>query len=97
MSEVQAKADRCHKLLEDTDLQQAFKDVRNVILQGFSETPPTDTEQLTEWRRRLLSLDSVEQNLMQAVKDGQLERFRQAEQEQPPYLGDILKWRKKQK
>lgn len=95
MSEVIAKADRCKKLLEDHDLRQAFTDTKNAILRGFSETPPTNGEQLIEWRRRLLALKSVEENLKQAIKDGQLERFRALEQEKPPWLGDLVKWRKK--
>lgn len=95
MSEVTAKADRCKRLLEDPDLIQAFRDTKDAILRGFSETPPTDGEQLIEWRRRLLALESVEENLKEAIRKGSLERFRAAEQERPPWLGDIVKWRSK--
>lgn len=94
MSEVTAKADRVKRLLEDPDLQQAFEDVRQAILQGFSETPPTKTEQLVLWRERLHLLDSVKANLERAIEDGNVERFHAQEQERPPFLGDILAWRK---
>lgn len=95
MSEITAKADRCQRLLNDPDLQQAFEDVRQAILQGFSETPPSKTEQLVLWRERLHLLDSVKANLERAIEDGFIERFHAKEQERPPYLGDLLKWRKK--
>ena len=94
-SEVVAKASRCKKLLDDPDLQQAFQDVRNALHTQFDQIKPTDTEAMVKIKERLHLLESVEQNLKAAIRDGQLEIFRADEQERPPYLGDISKWMSK--
>lgn len=83
------KGDRVHRLLTDPDLQQAFIDVRDAILDRFSKTPPSNTEQLVECRRLLQLLESVEANLKRAVSDGKLEDFRVQQDERPPFLGDL--------
>ena len=95
MTDIQSKAERCKHLLDDKDLQQAFKDVRDALHQAFAQTPVSNTEQLVDIRKRLHLLDSVEENLYQAIQDGGLERFREIEDERPPFLGDLLAWRRK--
>jgi hypothetical protein len=90
-----AKSDRCEKLVNDPDLKQAFEDVRLALHQAFAECPTNDSESMVDIRKRLHLLDSVEANLHRAVQDGKLEDFRAIEDERPPVLGDILKWRKK--
>lgn len=97
MTDVQAKAERCKRLLDDPDLKQAIQDVRDALHQAFARTPVSDTETLVDIRKRLHLLDSVEGNLRQAIQDGQLDAFRVAEDERPPFLGDILAWRKKKR
>lgn len=97
MSKAIEKANRCKKLLEDPDLQQAFQDVRDALFQAFAQIPPSDTDNLIDCRKRLHLLDSVEENLYQAIRDGKLEEFRLDEQKRPPFLGDINKWRNKSK
>lgn len=97
MTDIQSKAERCKRLLDDPDLKQAFQDVREALHQAFANAKVSDTESLVDIRKRLHLLDSVEANLYQAVQDGQLESFRVAEQERPPFLGDLNKWRKKYK
>ena len=94
MSEIDARAARADRLLNDPDLNKAFVDTRTAILERFSEIPPSETEELVECRRLLQLLKSVEENLKQAVRDGELSRFRAQEQERPPFLGDLLSWRK---
>lgn len=96
MSDVTARADRVARLLEDPDLKQAFRDVRDAILRQFQEIPPSETEQLLKCRERLHLLTSLEKNLERAIQDGKIERLRDEEQKKPPYLGDLMKWRKKQ-
>ena len=97
MSETTARADRVARLLEDPDLKQAFRDVRDAILRQFQEIPPSESEQLLKCRERLHLLDSLEANLKRAIQDGKLERLRVEEQKKPPFLGDLLEWRKKQR
>lgn len=90
-----AQADRVHRLINDPDLKQAFQDVRDALHQAFANTPTNDSEAMVDIRKRLHLLDSVEANLHRAIQDGSLEDFRVEEQERPPFLGDILQWRKK--
>jgi hypothetical protein len=93
VSEVTAKADRVERLLNDRDFKQALEDTRNAILQRFSETPPSQTEQLVECRKLLHLLDSVEANLKQAIRDGKLEVFTH-EQQKTGFLQE-LRWKKR--
>lgn len=92
---VIAKANRVKKLLENKDLQQAFDDVKGALHTQFDQIPPSDLEAMVKIKERLHLLASVEENLKAAIKDGALEEFRLREQETPPYLGDILEWRKR--
>jgi hypothetical protein len=89
------RGDRAYRLLNDPDLQQAFADVKDAILDRFGKTPPSNTEQLIECRRLLQLLDSVEANLKRAISDGKLEDFRVQQDERPPFLGDLIKWPKR--
>lgn len=91
-----AESDRIRRLLEDPDLQQAFQDVRDKLHEAFASSRTDDVEMLVDIRKRLHLLDAVEQALYVRLETGQLEDFRAAEEERPPFLGDILKWRKKQ-
>ena len=97
MSEIDARAARAARLLEDPDLKQAFADTRTAILEKFSEIPPSETEQLVECRRLLQLLESVEKNLKLAIREGELSRFRADEETRPSFLGDIMTWNKKNK
>jgi hypothetical protein len=81
--------------MDDPDLQQAFDDVRTALHKAFATTPVSNTEHLVDIRKRLHLLDSVEANLRTAIQDGHLDDFNASEQERPPFLGDILKWRQK--
>lgn len=92
MTDIQAKADRCKRLMEDPDLKQAFQDVRNALLRKFEECSTTDADSMVDIRKRLHLLDSVEANLRQAIEDGQLEDFNVSEQ-QRQWLGDL--WKKR--
>ena len=94
MSEIDARAARAARLLEDPDLKRAFKDVQDAIYRLFHELQPTETEALLKCRERLHLLDSVIANIKQAIRDGELARYRAEEQERPPLLGDLLSWRK---
>ena len=90
-----AKADRIKRLVDDQDLKQAFQDVRDALHYKFATAPLEDSKGMTDIRNMLHLLDSVEANLKQAIEDGQLEDFRAKEDELPPYLGDIKKWKQK--
>lgn len=70
-----ARSDRAKELLEDPLLQEAFQNVRDAIHRGWAKCNPTDHDAKEEWHRRLFTLDSVEQNLRQAVQDGKYEDF----------------------
>ena len=89
-----AKSDRIKKLLDNEDLKDAFDSVTNAIIRGWTETPPTALEVQQEWHRRLHTLNSVKENLMAALQDGQYQDFRAVEQEKLPPIGDIVSWRK---
>lgn len=90
-----AESDRIKRLLEDPDLRQAFQDVREKLHEAFATCRTDDAEVLVDIRKRLHLLDAVEQALYTRLEHGLLEDFRAAEEERPPFLGDILKWRKK--
>ncbi len=79
---MSGKSDRIQRLLNDEDLQQAFKDVKDALYQAFCNTSPSDGETLQDIRKRLHLLDSVEANLRVAIEDGHLEEFREKQQEQ---------------
>ena len=76
-----AKADRVRRLLEDSDLQEAFENVRDVIYKLFEETPPSDKDALQRVRMKLEALEAVKANLERAIEDGKLEDFRAQEEE----------------
>jgi len=92
---VTGKSDRISKLLEDRDLQQAFEDVRGTLMSMFANCESSDAERMMDISKRLNLLNAVEYNLKSAIKDGTLESFREVEKERPSYLGDIKKWRLK--
>ena len=91
-----AKATRIKRLLEDPDLLEAFDNVQRAILNGWMQTPPSDIDSKEEWHRRLFTLQSVEENLKQAIRDGELDDFKVAEQGKLAPLGDIVQWRMKE-
>ena len=90
-----AKADRIKRLIEDQDLKQAFQDVRDALHYKFATAPIDDSDGMTDIRKMLHLLNSVEANLKQAIEDGTLEDFRAKEDELPPELGDIKQWKQK--
>ncbi len=89
------KSDRIQRLVDDPDLKQAFQDVRDALHYKFATAPIDDSKGMTDIRNMLHLLDSVEANLGQAISDGKLEDFRAKEDELPPHLGDIKKWKQK--
>lgn len=90
------KADRIKRLLEDEDLKEAFDLVRSKLLGAFASCNADDVQFMQDIKVRLTLLSAVEQNLRDAITDGTLKDFRAQEQERPPFLGDIRKWRKKE-
>lgn len=78
-----AKADRIHALLEDKDLKEAFKTVREYYRDLIESTPidSSNPEPLMDIRKMLKALGDVEQALHAAIQDGHLEDFRAHEQE----------------
>ena len=86
MSEIEAKADRVQRLIDDPDLKQAFDDVREALHICFDQTPPSDKDTLVAIRQRLQIVDSVWDNLLQALRDRAKAR-QQAELQ--PFLGDL--------
>lgn len=87
------RADRVAALLENPDLQQAFNDVEQRLLDLFKECPTNDAESMVDIRKRLHLLDSVKANLHEAIKTGKLEAFRLEQEKRPSFLGDI--WNRK--
>lgn len=90
---MSAKSDRVKKLLNDPDLQEAFENVRQAIHDGWENTKPSDKELREEWHRRLFTLRSIEENLLQAIEDGVLEDYKAKERSKLAPLGDLVKWR----
>lgn len=97
MTDVRARAEQCQRLLDDPNLQQAFQSVRDALHQAFAKCPTNDADTMVDIRKRLHLLDSVEQNLRIAIQDGRLEQFRMDEDEKPPFLGDLTKWKRRKK
>jgi hypothetical protein len=93
---VTDKADRIKRLLEDEDLKEAFEVVRSKLLGAFASCDAENVKFMQDIKIRLTLLSAVEQNLRDAITDGTLKDFRAQEQERPPFLGDIRKWRKKE-
>ena len=91
-----AQSDRIKKLLDDKDLQKAFDSVANAIHYGWANSPPTDADMQQEWHRRLHTLNSVKENLYEAMQADQYQDFIEVEKEKPAVLGDIVAWRLKQ-
>jgi hypothetical protein len=85
MTDKQAKADRANALLQDPDLQRAFEDVKNRLMQEFAECNQPD-EYLIDLKRCITMLGVVRKLLEQSVKDGKLEEFNA---KQPTILGDL--------
>ena len=89
------KAERCQRLLEDKDLQQAFQDVEDAITLKWKQAPIEDREGQQKLRLSLHLLQSVQANLEEAVKHGTLAAYRiEQEKSGVSYLGDIWKRRK---
>ena len=83
-----AKSDRIKELVNDEHIQGAFENVRNKYRRAW-ENPQVEDGDVLELRRMLFLIDSVEQDLRQAIADGELEDFRAAEEEQQAFLGDL--------
>jgi hypothetical protein len=90
------KADRIKRLLEDEDLKEAFDLVRSKLLGAVASCNADEVQFMQDIKIRLTLLSAVEQNLRDAITDGTIKDFRASEQERPPFLGDIRKWRKKE-
>lgn len=82
------KPTRVKRLIENEDLQQAFRDVRNAIHQQFERASVTDVEILVGLKHKLNLLDSVWANLEAAVEDGELRVWRE-KQAKTSFLGDL--------
>ncbi len=90
-----AKADRAEKLIQDPELQDAFKVVREFWRDKIEETPlhaKDGDDALFDIRKMLFLLRSVEEALQTAIEDGHLEDFRAKEQEGRGFLKDIRTW-----
>ena len=80
-----AKGDRAKELLNDPTFQKALTDVRQAILQGFTDCDVGDEKTPHRFRLYLHLLDSVEANLIKAIEDGELEDFNASK----PYEGVV--------
>ena len=84
-----AKADRIKALLEDENLKEAFKIVRERYRDMIEDTPVSDDTALLDIRKMLHLLRDVEEHLHTAIEDGHLQDFRAQEHEESE------KWQKK--
>jgi len=91
-----ARGKRVAKLLESKELKQAFDNVENAYTDLMKEIKPSDIIGLMVLKERLHLLRVVEEDLYSMVRDGRVASSQLAEDERPPYLGDILEWRMKQ-
>ncbi len=91
-----AKADRIKRLLDDPDIEDAFKAVREHYRDAIEQVPVNDPELIMDIRKMLHLLTEVKQTLRKAIQDGALEDFRVREQQGRGFLQDIRKWPKKQ-
>ena len=102
MSAVTEKAQRCKRLMDDQDFKDAFDTVENALLDGFKQVSldqiRDDENILHELKLMLHLLQSVKDQISQAIRDGEVEVFnREQDQKVAPFLGDVLSWRKKTK
>ena len=74
--------------MNDADLQQAFRDVREAIHQQFERARVDDVNTLVGLKYKLNLLDSVWANMEAALEAGELEAWRD-QQAKISYLGDI--------
>ncbi len=88
-----AKADRAEKLIQDPELQDAFKVVREFWRDKIEETPVDDKvgkKALYDIRKMLFLLRQVEEVVHTAIEDGHLEDHRA--EESKGLLKGIKKW-----
>lgn len=76
-----AKADRCRELIEDPHLQEAFENVRNYLIQLFTEADSQDVERLQDISKRLNLLEAVKADLEYAIEAGDFEDFKAQQEE----------------
>jgi len=89
----ETRGKQAQKLLDNKLLKEAFESVKQSAHQQIEEAPPSDLETLVLCKERLHVLKSVEENIRRFIKDGKAASSQMIEEDRPPYLGDIAKWR----
>jgi hypothetical protein len=80
--EIIERGARVQRLLNDTDLKDAFASVREAIVAKIEACPMRDTEGAEKLRVMLKLLNDVRVNLEQAISDGRVTQLRVQEWEQ---------------
>jgi hypothetical protein len=86
MSDKQARADRISVLMNDPDLKQAFKDVRDKLTREFVTCDDVADAYILDLKRCVEMLGVVEKLLYKAIDDGKLDEHNA---NLPPILGDM--------
>ena len=84
-----AKSDLIKALMDDQHIQGAFENVRSAYTSAILN-PQTEDDDVWELRRMLFILGKVEQDLRQAIEDGEFEDLRAVEKGRS-VLGDLWK------
>ena len=77
-----AKADRIRELMDDPHIEQAFENVRRLLLELFEEAPSDDIEMLQSISMRLNLLAAVKADLESAIEAGDYEDFKAQQSEE---------------
>ena len=77
-----AKADRIRELMDDPHIEQAFENVRRLLLELFEEAPSDDIEMLQSISMRLNLLAAVKADLESAIEHGDYEDFKAQQSEE---------------
>lgn len=86
-----AKSDRAKEILNDPVIQEAFQALRDRYRSVLGSNSVQDVD-ILDVHRMLLLLNRLEQHLKQVISSGELDDFRANEDEQPSFLGNLIKW-----
>lgn len=86
MSDTQGKADRAKALLDNADLQEAFDDVKQRLVDEFASDSPMHPDYLSDLHKCIEILAAVRGVFYKRIRDGKLEQY---EDSQTPFLQDL--------
>jgi len=87
------KADRAKELLENPVFQEALENLRIKYVAMLADAPVNSSKEnvvlLLDLKKMLRLLDDIEAELQDVIRDGYMEDFKRAQEEQLAFNGDI--------